>query len=41
MTGFIPDPDATASQEGIAVDTQGNVYSALTGGRVIRKYAKP
>jgi hypothetical protein len=41
VTGFIPDPDATPSQEGIAVDTQGNVYSSLTGGRAIRKYARP
>ena len=31
VTAFIPDkPDGT--QEGVAVDAQGNVYGSLTGG---------
>jgi sugar lactone lactonase YvrE len=32
VTAFIPDPDPDGTQEGVAVDAQGNVYGSLTGG---------
>ena len=32
VTAFIPDPDPNGTQEGVAVDAQGNVYGSLTGG---------
>jgi sugar lactone lactonase YvrE len=32
VTAFIPDPDPEGTQEGVAVDAQGNIYGSLTGG---------
>lgn len=32
VTASMPDPDPDGSQEGVAVDAQGNVYGSLTGG---------
>jgi len=41
VTAFIRDPDGfKGSQEGVAVDSGGNVFGSLTGGRALRKYAK-
>lgn len=37
---FIPDPDPEGSQEGVAVDAQGNIYGSLTGGMALKKYVK-
>ncbi|MFB3111891.1 MAG: peptidyl-alpha-hydroxyglycine alpha-amidating lyase family protein [Gemmatimonadales bacterium] len=42
VTAFIPDPDrpgaGTSGAEGVAVDSQGNVYGAEVGPRMLRKY---
>lgn len=47
VTAFIPDPDPNGTQEGVAVDAQGNVYGSLTGGptgavggAALKKYVK-
>jgi sugar lactone lactonase YvrE len=37
---FILDPDPEGSQEGVAADTNGNVYGSLTGGMALKKYTK-
>ncbi len=41
VTTFIPDanPDG-GSQEGVAADTQGNIYGSLTGGMALKKYVR-
>ena len=41
VTGFIDDPDANGSQEGVVADVDGNIYGSLTGGMALRKYTKP
>ena len=38
---FIPDPEADGSQEGVAVDVDGNIYGSLTGGMALRRWVKP
>ena len=41
VTGFIPDPaerGGTSGAEGVAVDTDGNVYGAEVGPRDLKKY---
>ena len=44
VTAFIPDPEpdpdnsGTSGAEGVAVDSQGNVYGAEVGPRMLRKY---
>ena len=40
VTAFIMDPDPNGSQEGVAVDAQGNVYGSLTGGMALKKYVR-
>jgi len=43
VTAFIPDPDSrsnTSMAEGVAVDTQGNIYGAEVGPRDLKKYVK-
>lgn len=43
VTAFIPDPDpkgGTSTAEGVAADSQGNVYGAEVGPRDLKKYAK-
>jgi NHL repeat len=50
LIAFIPDlnpntpqgtgPEANSGAESIAVDDQGNVYGAETGGKILRKFAK-
>jgi sugar lactone lactonase YvrE len=44
VTAFIPDPvektTGTSAAEGVAADTQGNVYGAEVGGRAIKRYVK-
>jgi sugar lactone lactonase YvrE len=40
VTTFIPDLERMASQEGVAVDVHGNIYSSLTGGMALKKYVK-
>jgi sugar lactone lactonase YvrE len=40
VTAFILDPDPNGSQEGVAADAKGNVYSTLTGGMAVKKYFK-
>jgi sugar lactone lactonase YvrE len=41
VTAFIPDPDQQGgSQEGVAVDSGGNVFGSLTGGRALKKYVR-
>jgi len=37
---FILDPDPMGSQEGVAVDVNGNIYGSLTGGMALKKYVK-
>jgi hypothetical protein len=37
---FILDPDPEGSQEGVAADTNGNVYGSLTGGMALKKYTR-
>jgi hypothetical protein len=38
---FIPDPDGDGSQEGIAVDVDGDIYGSLTSGMALRRWVKP
>jgi sugar lactone lactonase YvrE len=38
---FIPDPDGDGSQEGIAVDLDGDIYGSLTSGMALRRWVKP
>ena len=38
VTMTIPDPDPDGSQEGIAVDAEGNIYGSLTGGMALKKF---
>jgi len=41
VTAFVEDPDGErASQEGVAVDTNGNLYASLTIGMALRRYVK-
>lgn len=43
VTAFIPDPDpkgTTSTSEGIAVDSQGNIYGAEVGPKDLKKYVK-
>jgi DNA-binding beta-propeller fold protein YncE len=40
VTARIPDPDPNGSQEGVAVDANGNIYGSLTGGMALKKYVK-
>ncbi|MFQ6045501.1 MAG: peptidyl-alpha-hydroxyglycine alpha-amidating lyase family protein [Gemmatimonadales bacterium] len=46
VTAFIPDPEldpdnsGTSGAEGVAVDSNGNVYGAEVGPRMLRKYVK-
>ena len=40
VTAFILDPDPNGSQEGVAVDVNGNIYGSLTGGMALKKYVK-
>ncbi len=46
VTAFIPDPEpdqdnsATSAAEGVAVDSQGNIYGAEVGPKAIKKYVK-
>ncbi|SRR5579871_562742 len=44
VTAFIPDPSpgagATSAAEGVAADTQGNVYGAEVGPKDVKKYVK-
>ncbi|OFW01274.1 MAG: hypothetical protein A3I61_15360 [Acidobacteria bacterium RIFCSPLOWO2_02_FULL_68_18] len=40
VTAFVPDPDPNGSQEGVAVDAQGNIYGSLTGGMALKKYVR-
>jgi sugar lactone lactonase YvrE len=40
VTTFILDPDPNGSQEGVAVDVNGNIYGSLTGGMALKKYVK-
>jgi sugar lactone lactonase YvrE len=44
VTAFIPDPvenaTTTSAAEGVAVDSQGNIYGAEVGPRALKKYAK-
>jgi sugar lactone lactonase YvrE len=37
---FIPDPDPEGSQEGVAVDAEGNVYGALSNKQAVKRYSK-
>ena len=37
VTTFIPDPEG--SQEGVAADSNGNIYGSLTSGMALKKYA--
>jgi sugar lactone lactonase YvrE len=38
---FIPDPHGDGSQEGVAVDLDGNIYGSLTSGMDLRKWTRP
>lgn len=40
VIAFIPDPDPEGSQEGVAVDAQGNVYGALSNKQAVKRYSK-
>ena len=44
VAGFIPDPDekatGTSAAEGVAVDSQGNIYGAEVGPKAVKKYTK-
>jgi sugar lactone lactonase YvrE len=44
VVAFIPDPDenatGTSAAEGVAVDTQGNIYGAEVGPRTLKRYVK-
>lgn len=44
ITAFIPDPTekatGTSAAEGVAVDSQGNIYGAEVGPRALKKYVK-
>jgi hypothetical protein len=43
VTAFIPDPDtkgATSTAEGVAADSQGNIYGAEVGPKDLKKYVK-
>jgi hypothetical protein len=43
VVAFIPDPDprgATSTAEGVAVDSEGNIYGAEVGPRDLKKYVK-
>jgi len=46
ITGFIPDPEpdqdnsGTSAAEGVAVDSNGNIYGAEVGPRMLRKYVR-
>ncbi len=40
VTGFVPDPDPAGSQEGVAVDTVGNLYVAQSDKQAINRYVK-
>lgn len=40
VTRFIVEPEPDGSQEGIVVDHDGNIYTSLGGGMVLRKYVK-
>ena len=42
VTAFIPDPQGVdGSQEGVAVDVDGNIFGSLTGGMALRRWVKP
>lgn len=42
VTAFIPDPRGVeGSQEGVAVDVDGNIFSSLTGGMALWRWGKP
>jgi len=40
VSTFMLDPDPEGSQEGVAVDVNGNIYGSLTGGMALKKYVK-
>jgi sugar lactone lactonase YvrE len=44
IVAFIPDPDekatGTSAAEGVAVDSQGNIYGAEVGPKAVKKYTK-
>jgi sugar lactone lactonase YvrE len=44
IVAFIPDPDekatGTSAAEGVAVDSQGNIYGAEVGPKAVKKYVK-
>ena len=44
VVAFIPDPNesatGTSAAEGVAADTQGNVYGAEVGPRTLKRYVK-
>jgi sugar lactone lactonase YvrE len=40
VTALIPDPDPDGTGEGVAADSSGNVYGALTAKRALKKYMK-
>jgi len=40
VIAFIPDPDPEGSQEGVAVDAEGNVYGALSNKQAVKRYSK-
>jgi sugar lactone lactonase YvrE len=44
VTGFIPDPNeratGTSAAEGVAADSQGNIYGAEVGPRAVKKYVR-
>jgi hypothetical protein len=42
VTAFIPDPQGVdGSQEGVAVDVDGNIFGSLTSGMALRRWVKP
>ena len=45
LTAFIPDPNeratGTSAAEGVAADSQGNIYGAEVGPRALKKYVRP
>jgi streptogramin lyase len=40
VTAMIPDADPNGTGEGVAADTDGNVYGALTAGQALKQYVK-
>jgi sugar lactone lactonase YvrE len=40
VTALISDPDPDGTGEGVAADTSGNVYGALTAKQALKKYVK-